>query len=122
MKERNGKKYRWAKEQQKAFRRFINERYAKFENPERTIKNYLHMLNLVVQVHKKPFSEITREDIFEVSRSWREKDYAKTTWHGRKCKLKAFFRWESGNKHDPRVEDIRAGRYVSTKTIDKVRL
>lgn len=116
--EEDFKKYGWTKEQQKTFKRFINERYAKYDNPQRTIKNYLHILNLVVQIHKKPFSEITKEDIFEVLRSWREKGYSKTTMHGRKCKLKAFFRWESGNKYDPRVEDIKAGRYVSTKTID----
>ncbi len=47
---------------------------------------------------------------------WQEK-YGKATLHGRRCKLKAFLRWESGNKHDPRAEKIRSGTYVSPVTI-----
>ncbi|MBU7046337.1 MAG: tyrosine-type recombinase/integrase [Theionarchaea archaeon] len=49
-------------------------------------------------------------------REWQIK-YGKATMHGRKCKLKAFFRWESGNKNDPRVEKIRSGGYVLPVTI-----
>jgi integrase len=33
--------------------------------------------------------------------------------HGWICKLKAFLKWESGNKNDPRAKKIRTGRYVS---------
>jgi hypothetical protein len=65
---------------------------------------------------KKPFSEITYEDLEPVLSEWQEK-YGKATLHGKRCKLKAFFRWESGNKNDPRVEKIRSGSYVSPVTI-----
>ena len=49
-------------------------------------------------------------------REWTEK-YGESTLHGRRCKLKAFFRWESGNKNDKRVDKIRSGGYVSPITI-----
>jgi integrase len=65
---------------------------------------------------KKPFSEITYADLDPALSEWQEK-YGKATLHGKRCKLKAFFRWESGNKNDPRVEKIRSGSYVSPVTI-----
>jgi len=49
-------------------------------------------------------------------KEWTE-EYRKSTLHGRRCKLKAFFRWESGDKNDPQVEKICSGGYVSPVTI-----
>ena len=109
-------KYGWTKEQKRVFDTFINERYANYEKPENTLRSYLDLLNQIVLEIKKPFSEITYEDLMPLLREWHEK-YGKATIHGRKCKLKAFFRWESGDKNDPRVQKIRSGGYVSPVTI-----
>jgi integrase len=109
-------KYGWTKEQQEVFEKFLKERYANYRKPENTLRSYLDLLNQVVLTIKKPFSEMEYEDFVPLLREWTEK-YGESTLHGRKCKLKAFFRWESGNKHDPRVEKIRSGGYVSPVTI-----
>ena len=108
--------YEWTEEQQKVFNKFISERYANYKNPENTLRSYLDLLNQLVLKIKKPFSEITYDDLIPVLAEW-QKSYSKATIHGRKCKLKAFFRWESGDKNDPRVEKVRSGGYVSPVTI-----
>jgi integrase len=108
--------YRWTEEQQKVFNKFISERYANYKNPENTLRSYLDLLNQLVLKIKKPFSEIIYDDLIPVLAEW-QKSYSEATLHGRKCKLKAFFRWESGDKNDPRVENIRSGGYVSPVTI-----
>lgn len=109
-------KYRWTEAQKRVFDKFIEERYANYKNPENTLYSYLDLLNQLVLKIRKPFSEITYDDLMPLLMEWQEK-YGKATMHGRKCKLKAFLRWESGNKHDPRVEKIRSGGYVSPVTI-----
>ncbi len=109
-------KYGWTEAQRKVFDRFIEERHANFTNPENTLRSYLDLLNQLVLKIKKPFSDITYEDLVPLLREWQE-EYGNTTMHGRKCKLKAFLRWESEDKHDPRVEKIRSGAYVSPVTI-----
>jgi site-specific recombinase XerD len=109
-------KYGWTEKQIKTFERFIYERYANYKNPENTLRSYLDLLNQVVLKIKKPFSEITYDDLLPLLSEWQKK-YVKSTLHGRKCKLKAFFRWESGDKNDPRVDKIRSGGYVSPITI-----
>jgi site-specific recombinase XerD len=114
--EKSYKKYGWTKEQQEVFDRFVKERYANYRKPENTLRSYLDLLNQIVLKVKKPFSEMEYEDLVPLLREWTEK-YGESTLHGRKCKLKAFFRWESGNKNDPRVEKIRSGGYVSPVTI-----
>ena len=48
----------------------------------------------------------------------RQQNHSEATAHGRKCKLKAFFRWESGDKDDWRVRNITSGSYVSPVTLD----
>ncbi|MBU7030198.1 MAG: tyrosine-type recombinase/integrase [Theionarchaea archaeon] len=78
--------------------------------------SYLDLLNSIVPKIKKPFSEITYDDLEPLLSEWQE-EYGKTTLHGRRSKLKAFLRWESENKHDPRAEKIRSGGYVSPITI-----
>jgi site-specific recombinase XerD len=109
-------KYRWTEEQQKVFRVFVEERYANYSSPENTLNSYLSLLNYVVDHIKKPFSNMTYSDIVPILINWQEK-HSEATVHGWKCKMKAFFRWESGNKNDPRVEKIRVGSYVSPITI-----
>ena len=109
-------RYGWTEEQKKVFERFIRERYANYKNPENTLRSYLDLLNQVVFKIKKPFSEITYDDLVPLLAEW-QRAYAKSTLHGRKCKLKAFFRWESGDKNDSRVDKIRSGGYVSPVTI-----
>ena len=109
-------KYGWTEAQKEVFDKFLEERYAKYRNPENTLFSYLDLLNQLVSRIKKPFSEITYEDLVRLLMEWHEK-YGKATMHGRISKLKAFLRWESGNKHDPRVERIRSGRYESPVTI-----
>jgi integrase len=74
------------------------------------------LLNQVVLQIKKPFSEVTYEDLEPLLGEWQEK-YGEATLHGKRAKLKAFLRWESGNNHDPRAEKIRSGSYVSPVTI-----
>ena len=93
--EKDFERYDWTAEQRRVFTKFKNERYATYANPEETIKKYLHLFNRVVELSKKPFSEMTRDDILEFLRIWQESGWSETTLHGRKCKLKAFFRWES---------------------------
>jgi site-specific recombinase XerD len=115
--ESNSKKYNWTTEQRETFIRFKNERYANYSNPEETVKKYLYLLNSVVKLNKYPFAEMTRDDVLEVLRMWQQSGWSETTIHGRKCKLKVFLRWESRNKHGPRVEDTRAGKYISPITI-----
>jgi len=109
-------KYRWTEEQQKVFRVFVEERYANYSRPENTLNSYLSLLNYVVDHIKKPFSNMTYSDIVPILINWQE-NHSEATVHGWKCKMKAFFRWESGNKNDPRVEKIRVGSYVSPITI-----
>ena len=109
-------KYGWTEKQRKVFDRFIDERYANYKKPENTLRSYLDLLNQIVLKIKKPFTDIEYDDLIPLLREWQIK-YGKATIHGRKCKLKAFFRWESGDKNDPRVEKIRSGGYVSPVTI-----
>jgi integrase len=113
---RSYKKYGWTKEQIKTFEQFIQERYANYRKPENTLRSYVDLLNQIVLKIKKPFSDITYEDLVPVLGEW-TRTYGESTLHGRRCKLKAFFRWESGDKNDPRVEKIRSGGYVSPITI-----
>lgn len=114
--EKSYKKYGWTKEQRAVFDTFMKERYANYKKPENTLRSYLDLLNQLVLKIKKPFSEMMYEDLVPLLEEW-QRMYGESTLHGRKCKLKAFFRWESGNKHDPRVEKIRSGGYVSPVTI-----
>jgi len=114
--EKSYEKYGWTDNQREVFDKFIRERYANYANPRNTVCSYLDLLNLIVPKIKKPFSEITYDDLEPLLSEWQEK-YGKTTLHGRRSKLKAFLRWESGNKHDPRAEKIRSGGYVSPITI-----
>ena len=114
--ERSYEKYGWSKEQREVFDKFINERFANYENPKKTVCAYQDTLNQVVRTLKKPFSEMVYEDLEPVLIGWQER-YGKASLHGMKAKLKAFLRWESGNKHDPRAERIRTGSYVSPITI-----
>jgi integrase len=113
---RSYKKYGWTAEQIRTFEQFIQERYANYKKPENTLRSYVDLLNQIVLKIKKPFSEITYEDLVPVLGEW-TRTYGESTLHGRRCKLKAFFRWESGDKNDPRVEKIRSGGYVSPITI-----
>ena len=114
--EKSYEKYGWTKEQIETFEKFMGERYANYKKPENTLRSYLDLLNQVVKKVKKPFSEMVYEDLVPLLREWTEK-YGESTLHGRRCKLKAFFRWESGDKNDPRVAKIRSGGYVSPVTI-----
>jgi len=114
--EKSYEKYGWTDEQIEVFDKFIKERYANYANPKNTVCSYLDLLNSIVPRIQKPFSEITYDDLVPLLGEWQEK-YGKATLHGKRCKLKAFLRWESGNKHDPRAEKIRSGTYVSPVTI-----
>ena len=114
--DRSYEKYGWTDEQIETFERFMEERYANYKKPENTLRSYLDLLNQLVFKIKKPFSEISYEDLVPLLREWTD-NYGESTLHGRRCKLKAFFRWESGNKSDPRVAKIRSGGYVSPITI-----
>ena len=109
-------KYKWTEEQQKVFNKFISERYANYKNIKNTLRSYVDLLNQLVLKIKKPFSEITYDGLIPLLAEW-QKSYSEATLHGRKCKLKAFFRWGSGNKNDPRIENIRYGGYISLVTI-----
>ncbi|MGD2248797.1 MAG: tyrosine-type recombinase/integrase [Candidatus Methanofastidiosia archaeon] len=108
--------YGWTLAQQKVFKEFVEERFANYSNPVNTILGYLSALNHVVESNKKPFSEITFKDLRSILQKWQEEN-SPATVHGWRGKLRAFLRWESGNKHDPRAEKIRAGSYVSPITL-----
>jgi site-specific recombinase XerD len=108
--------YGWTEEQQKCFRVFVEERYANYPKPFNTIRSYMDALNHVVERIKKPFSDMTSEDLYPLLQEW-QKELSPATVHGWVNKLKAFLRWESGNKHDPRAEKIRSGAYVSPVTL-----
>ena len=109
-------KYGWTDGQIEVFERWLKERRANYKNPENTVRGYLDTLNSIVFHIKKPFSEMTADDLFPLLEKW-ESEFSQATVHGRKCKLKAFLRWESGNRHDPRAEKIRSGSYVSPITL-----
>jgi site-specific recombinase XerD len=109
-------RYGWTTEQRDRFEDFVEERFANYSNPVNTILLYLVVLNHVVKEVKKPFSDIELADLFPILQEWQENSSA--TVHGWRSKLRAFLRWESGNKHDPRAEKIRAGTYVSPVTLD----
>ncbi|MBU7028038.1 MAG: tyrosine-type recombinase/integrase [Theionarchaea archaeon] len=109
-------KYGWTGEQQKCFNVFVEERFANYPKPFNTIRCYLDALNHVVERIKKPFSDMTSEDLYPILQEW-QKELSPATVHGWVSKLKAFLRWESGNKHDPRAEKIRSGAYVSPVTL-----
>jgi site-specific recombinase XerD len=109
-------KYEWTEEQRKRFEDFVEERFANYSNPVNTILLYLAVLNHVVEQVKKPFSDMTVEDLIPILQEWQENSPATT--HGWRSKLRAFFRWESDDKHDPRAEKIRAGTYVSPIKLD----
>ncbi|MBU7011777.1 MAG: hypothetical protein HXS46_13900, partial [Theionarchaea archaeon] len=63
-------RYGWTEEQKKMFERFIRERYANYKNPENTLRSYLDLLNQVVFKIKKPFSEITYDDLVPLLAEW----------------------------------------------------
>lgn len=109
-------KYGWTPEQREVFNGFVRERMANYKKPQKTIEIYLNMLNKIVVNIKKPFSEIEIEDLFPILESWKE--YSSATTHSWRAKLRAFLRWESGDKHDPRAEKIRTTAYVSPVTLD----
>lgn len=109
-------RYGWTSEQRKRFRDFVEEKYANYANPSNTIWGYITVLNKIVKCIKKPFSEMTIDDLFPILQEWQENSPA--TVHGLRAKLRAFLRWESGDKHDPRAEKIRSSRYVSPVTLD----
>jgi hypothetical protein len=69
------------------------------------------VLNHIVNHIKKPFSVITMDDLYPVLQDWQKNSPA--TAHEWRSKLKAFLRWESGDKHDPRAEKIRSGACIS---------
>jgi hypothetical protein len=76
-------KYGWTKEQRAVFDKFVNERYANFRKPENTLRSYLDLLNQVVLKIKKPFSEITYDDLIPLLRDWQNRYGKKTTiMHG----------------------------------------
>jgi site-specific recombinase XerD len=108
-------KYGWAPQQRKRFEIFVQERFANYSNPSNTLLTYLSILNHIVECIKKPFSDITINDLYPILQEWQENSPA--TAHGWRSKLKAFLRWESGDRHDPRAEKIRAGAYVSPVTL-----
>ena len=110
-------KYGWTPEQRQVFDKFIDERMANYKNPWNTLRSYLDVLNPLVQKVKKPFSEMGYDDLVCVLKDWQQ-NHSEATAHGRKCKLKAFFRWESGDKDDVRVKNITSGSYVSPVTLD----
>ncbi len=109
-------KYGWTPEQRAVFDRFVRERLANYRKPQKTIEGYLNTLNKVTSKVKKPFSEITIEDLLPILESWQ--DFSSATVHSWRAKLRAFLRWESGNRHDPRAEKIRTTSYVSPITLD----
>lgn len=114
--EQTFKKYGWTDEQQKRFREFVREKMATNRKAYNTISNYLYTLSCIVIHVKKPFSKMTFEDLLPALEKWNKQSPA--TAHGRKNKLKAFLRWESGNKHDSRAERIKSGNYFSPVTLD----
>lgn len=73
------------------------------------------MLNQVVESVKGPFSDMNIDDLLPILQKWQGMSSASA--HGWICKLKAFLRWESGNKNDPRARKIRTGKYVSPVTL-----
>ncbi len=109
-------KYGWTEEQRGRFEDFVEERFANYSNPVNTILIYLAVLNHIVEHVKKPFSDMTVEDLIPVLQKWQENSSATT--HGWRSKLRAFLRWESDDRHDPRAEKIRAGTYVSPVKLD----
>jgi hypothetical protein len=76
-------KYGWTEEQREVFNKFIDERYASTRNPENTLRCYLDLLNQIVLEIKKPFSEITYDDLIPLLKDW-QKRYGKSTLHGGK--------------------------------------
>lgn len=94
----------------------MEERFANYSNPVNTILLYLAVLNHIVEHVKKPFSDMTIEDLIPVLQKWQENSSATT--HGWRSKLRAFLRWESDDRHDPRAEKIRPGSYVSPVKLD----
>ena len=82
--------YGWTPEQQKLFREFVEERFANYSSPSNTVLGYLAALNHVVERIKKPFSEITFDDLLPILQEWQENSPA--TVHGWRGKLRAFLR------------------------------
>jgi hypothetical protein len=52
------------------FEKFIRERYANYPNPKNTVCSYLDLLNQIVLKIKKPFSEITYDDLVLLLGEW----------------------------------------------------
>lgn len=53
--ERSYERYEWTTEQRDVFDKFINEQYANYENPKKTVCAYQDTLNQVVVTLKNPF-------------------------------------------------------------------
>ena len=109
-------KYGWTDEQQKRFKEFVREKMEANKKTHNTISNYLYTLSCIVIHVKEPFSKMTFEDSLPAREKWSKQSPA--TAHGRKNKLKAFLRWESGNKHNERAEKIKSGNYFSLVPLD----
>lgn len=97
-------KHDWTQEQGERFETFVNEQFTNYPTPTKNVLSYLTLLNQVVESIKKPFSDMTMDDLDPLVQEWQEKSSAIA--HGWRCKLKEFLRWESGNKSDPRAEEI----------------
>jgi len=69
----NYEKYGWTKEQKRVFEKFVNERYANYDKPENTLRSYLDLLNQIVLKVKKPFSDMTYEDLLSLLREWHKR-------------------------------------------------
>jgi site-specific recombinase XerD len=100
----------------RAVQNSCGERFAHYNNPYNTLLIYLVTLNQVVKYVKKPFSDITMDDLMLILQKWQESFSASV--HRWRTKLRAFLRWESGNKHDPRAEKIPEDAYISPVTLD----
>lgn len=97
-------KYDWTQKQQERFEVFVNERFANNPRPTNTLLTHLTFLNQVVERIKKPFLDMTPDDLLPIVQEWQKNSQAMA--YGWRCKLKEFLRWESGDKEDLRAERI----------------
>ena len=59
-------------EQRERFETFVEERFANYTNPANTLLTYMAVLNHIANCIKKPFSDITMDDLYPVLQDWQK--------------------------------------------------
>ncbi|MBI2938376.1 MAG: tyrosine-type recombinase/integrase [Thaumarchaeota archaeon] len=97
--------------------KYHRRRVADGISPARILK-CLNTLKLISRITKKPFNELTKDDIVELVANIEQRDVSAWTKRDYKMVFKKFFQWLKGcdsGEHPPEVKWIREGKKPANK-------